>query len=1652
MEPGSVVRAVFEFRPSVSEELPLFAGDIIEVLSVVDEFWVLGSKGGVTGQFPSSFVEPVAIPATKRGEKLFVCTNDFTGGDPGSLSIKRGDVVIVEDTVDSHWLRGKNYWGSKGIFPASCVEELRLSSRCQRLTKRSLSELPSYALGQARALMGLSAQLDEELDFREGDIITIVGIPEPGWFEGELEGRRGIFPEGFVELLGPLRTADDHTAQDDSDIYENDLSTDLLSSVVTEEENDEGNGVYGVALYEFIPMDPEELEFSVGDQIRIIRTLEDGWLEGEVHGRRGIFPYRFVKIEETGHSLEADQMTSVPMDSLPEFDYRFDDDSKSEYDLRNNNSNELFFWQNERNGSRIWEPDSCHGKTEEHEPRSEADWSSSLPASEALKFPKLAQGNLEEDLNVGSPDQKPSCYDVPVASFNSSLQTKNGGSCKPQLPPRPKPRMESLSKRACRSVVDLQAETKANDASPSYTLYSPAVRHDVPPSVGNGAFGSTVGSAPWAPSKPFSVMKPKDGGTGPSHCGFSGTIRSLTDRLSDIGYLHLDTLEDPKQKAKRRHSAFSGTTEGLPLSVCSRKTELGGSEGPFTSDSGWGQPFDLDTKLSEQLAQFERSLPSPKPGRLQKASRHFSILDYNSESDLFRGSPQSFNHQETSERRRVLRPPPPKPSTRSSALPALFVQQDQRPSAVGRNGSPSFPLRPSRPAPRPPRSAPGKASVSPRRPAPAEFPASTAMAPWPHEAGVLDDDEPHAQSELGIVDADAGSLPASLVARIQEIERDLEVYTKMRDELSLMMDKPEDDLTGEETLESLEFCNCNIESLALELQQLREMTLLSAQPSVLEPTPLTAATENPEQRMLEKRSKVIEELLQTEQDYIKDLEMCMEKIVLPLQGKHVLNVDFDGLFGNLQAVIDLSKRLLHNLKETDLIGNVFVRYKMDLEEVYKIYCQNHDDAIALLETYEKDEAIQSRFLECLETLRGKTNYINLGSFLIKPVQRVMRYPLLLMELLNTTPESHLDKKPLMEAVLAVKDINTNINEFKRRKDLVMKYRKGDEDTLIDKISKLSMHSIIKKSNRVSSHIKQLTGFSLQIKDEDFEEVEKNFRIQERLIKTFIRNLSLYLQHVRESASVKVLAAISICDLYAEKCWNGTESFQQAHRSISEQFFNDFKDQTERLVIGPLNQLLSMFAGPHKLVQKRFDKLLDYQNCRERAEKMKDKRTQEELQLARNTYEALNTQLLDELPKFHRSAEQLFASCVRSFAEAHRNFVRATLENLSPLLQLSGLVFPDGNIISLFQEEHSRVLQQLQVFSFFPDSLPSLKKPFERKTAEYQSSRKPLSGPSITVTQTDGERTALLSKYPPEKLYQAERNFNAAQELDVTLQVGDIVGVIKQQDPMGSQNRWLIDNGVTKGFVYCSFLKPYNARRSQSDISMESQSSNESGYGGSSPVLSRKDSSSMLNFNPSSNSVSYSASLSRSNQDLLSSSPSQHSHVKDSTASLRSGHSESYCSKPPGQRDSYSPQRANQREPADGVNGVAPCPTQRTQGTESPRLGNRTDTTQRHSHSEVAMSSTSRRNGEFEQACQRPSSFSSERTFNQDSIDLKGQQVFYAIYTFKARCANELSITANQRLKVLEFQDVTGNTEWWLVEVDGRRGYVPSNYIRKTEYT
>ncbi|XP_058399730.1 dynamin-binding protein isoform X1 [Diceros bicornis minor] len=1577
MEAGSVVRAIFDFCPSVSEELPLFVGDIIEVLAVVDEFWLLGKKEDVTGQFPSSFVEIVTIPSLKEGERLFVCICEFTSQELNNLPLHRGDLVILDGAVTAGWLQGRSCWGARGFFPSSCVRELSLSSQSRHWHSQSaLLQIPEYSMGQARALMGLSAQLDEELDFREGDVITIVGVPEPGWFEGELEGRRGIFPEGFVELLGPLRTVDESVSSGNHDdcVINGEVDTPTGEEEGGPEEDDEQPGTYGIALYRFQALEPNELDFEVGDKIRILGTLEDGWLEGSLKGRTGIFPYRFVKLcPET----TVEETMDLPQEGIPETSL---DESE--------------------NSSVAEEKGHESSECEAEESNCVISETSTSPPDHLASEYEVNKNPYWDEGTSGGPQRSPGVGHEELLAEDSSMkdpsEVVNGVSSQPQIPFHPRLQENQYystvggshaSSEQYSDLVPLEARTRDYSSLPPRGTYS----------------------------QPKTIQKP----VRPLHSD-SSLSASRVVRPSQLR----PQLQGMARCAKKHHTSKGNASSFSSASGRSEMKPGLQDKEPAVEATALSQGdgnIDLDSKLTQQLIEFEKSLSGPGT-EADNILRHFSIMDFNSEKDIVRGSSKLITQQELPERRKALRPPPPRPCTPASPSSRLLVDQNLKPE-------PPLAVRPSRPAPLPP-TAQQRMSAAPSKLLPCNHPSCE----------TLEKESPGNMEET----LDQTSPCPLVLVRIQEMEQDLDMYGRAQEELNLMLEEKQEESLRAETLENLEFYESNIESLNMELQQLREMTLLSSQSSSLVAPSGSGSTENPEQRMLEKRAKVVEELLQTERDYIRDLEMCIERIMVPLQQAQVPNIDFEGVFGNMQMVIKISKQLLADLEISNAVGPVFLDHRVELEETYKVYCQNHDEAISLLEIYEKDEKIQKHLQDSLADLKslynkwGCTNYINLGSFLIKPVQRIMRYPLLLMELLNSTPESHPDKVPLTSAVLAVKEINVNINEYKRRKDLVLKYRKGDEDSLREKISKLNIHSIIKKSNRVSSHLKHLTGFAPQIKDEAFEETEKNFRMQERLIKSFIRDLSLYLQHIRESACVKVVAAMSMWDVCMEKGHRDLEQFEKVHRYISDQLFTNFKERTERLVISPLNQLLSMFTGPHKLVQKRFDKLLDFYNCTERAEKLKDKKTLEELQSARNNYEALNAQLLDELPKFHQLAQGLFTNCIHGYAEAHCDFVRQALEQLKPLLSLLKVAGKEGNLIAIFHEEHSRVLQQLQVFTFFPESLPATKRPFERKTVDRQSARKPLLGLPSYMLQSEELRASLLARYPPEKLFQAERNFNAAQDLDVSLLEGDLVGVIKKKDPMGSQNRWLIDNGVTKGFVYSSFLKPYNARRSHSDVSVGSHSSTESEHSGSSPRFPRQNSSSTLTFNPSSMAVSFtSGSCQKQPQDASSLKEFDQGAL---SASLNLGSSESGPSRCPSDPDFTS-----QPRPWDSVDGARdvnqPAPTPRSYRNSR--------------HPEMVGYSTPGRNGQGKdlvKGCPRTAQALENKNEEPESSEAEGNQVYFAVYTFKARNPNELSVSANQRLKILEFKDVMGNREWWLAEVNGKKGYVPSNYIRKAEYT
>ncbi|ELW48716.1 SH3 domain-containing kinase-binding protein 1 [Tupaia chinensis] len=56
-----------------------------------------------------------------------------------------------------------------------------------------------------KVIFPYEAQNDDELTIKEGDIVTLINKDciDVGWWVGELNGRRGVFPDNFVKLLPP---------------------------------------------------------------------------------------------------------------------------------------------------------------------------------------------------------------------------------------------------------------------------------------------------------------------------------------------------------------------------------------------------------------------------------------------------------------------------------------------------------------------------------------------------------------------------------------------------------------------------------------------------------------------------------------------------------------------------------------------------------------------------------------------------------------------------------------------------------------------------------------------------------------------------------------------------------------------------------------------------------------------------------------------------------------------------------------------------------------------------------------------------------------------------------------------------------------------------------------------------------------------------------------------------------------------------------------------------------------------------------------------------------------------------------------------------------------------------------------------------------
>ncbi|KAM4713199.1 CD2-associated protein isoform 2-T2 [Anableps anableps] len=175
---------------------------------------------------------------------------------------------------------------------------------------------------------------DDELSLRPGDIIKNVRyIEEEGWMEGELNGRRGVFPDNFVKELkkDPKQVKETKNEPKEEPSQPQGREKSSVANLVKR------ISVIGIptggfqpmppaaskkpkkrqckVLFDYQPVNEDELELKVGDIVDIIEEVEEGWWSGSFNGKSGLFPSNFVKeLEAAGEEAETNDTASDKTD------------------------------------------------------------------------------------------------------------------------------------------------------------------------------------------------------------------------------------------------------------------------------------------------------------------------------------------------------------------------------------------------------------------------------------------------------------------------------------------------------------------------------------------------------------------------------------------------------------------------------------------------------------------------------------------------------------------------------------------------------------------------------------------------------------------------------------------------------------------------------------------------------------------------------------------------------------------------------------------------------------------------------------------------------------------------------------------------------------------------------------------------------------------------------------------------------------------------------------------------------------------------------------------------------------------------------------------------------------------------------------------
>uniref|UniRef100_A0A8C2X7V3 Intersectin 1 n=1 Tax=Cyclopterus lumpus TaxID=8103 RepID=A0A8C2X7V3_CYCLU len=192
-----------------------------------------------------------------------------------------------------------------------------------------------------------------------------------------------------------------------------------------------------------------------------------------------------------------------------------------------------------------------------------------------------------------------------------------------------------------------------------------------------------------------------------------------------------------------------------------------------------------------------------------------------------------------------------------------------------------------------------------------------------------------------------------------------------------------------------------------------------------------------------KRQGYIHELIVTEENYVNDLQLVTEIFHKPLLDCELLTEkEVAMIFVNWKELIMCNIKLLKALRvrkkmsgdrmPVKMIGDILTNQLPHMQP-YIRFCSCQLNGATLIQQKTDDNPEIKDFLKRL-AMDPRCKGMPLSSFLLKPMQRVTRYPLIIKNIIENTPESHPDNSHLKAALEKAEELCSQVNEGVREKE------------------------------------------------------------------------------------------------------------------------------------------------------------------------------------------------------------------------------------------------------------------------------------------------------------------------------------------------------------------------------------------------------------------------------------------------------------------------------------------------------------------------------------------------------------------------------------------------------------------------------------------